>query len=183
MKTGLLIVDVQNDYFAGGRCELVNPLRALDNIEQALGFFRKSAQTIVHVQHINRHNTINYFFPDTHGAEIHARLTPVKDEYLVNKKDPNCFYQTGLKEILRGQGITHLVVCGMMTHMCIDTTVRAAADLGFACILARDACATRGLSFGGRSVTAQDVQTAYLAALHGTFAEVTDVKAVVSTLK
>jgi nicotinamidase-related amidase len=60
----------------------------------------------------------------------------------------------------------------MMTHMCVDTTVRAAADLGFSCALAQDGCATRALEFGGRRVEADDVQHAYLAALNGSFASV-----------
>jgi nicotinamidase-related amidase len=60
----------------------------------------------------------------------------------------------------------------MMTHMCIDTTTRAAADLGFQCSLAHDACATRALSFRGVDVPAQSVQAAYLAGLNGLFAKV-----------
>ena len=56
--------------------------------------------------------------------------------------------------------------------MCVDTTVRAASDLGFQCTLAHDACATRNLKFGDRQVSAEDVQTAYLAALNGAFAAV-----------
>jgi len=60
----------------------------------------------------------------------------------------------------------------MMTHMCIDATTRAAADLGFECQLAHDACATRDLSFGGSKVAAGDVHTAFLASLNGAFAKV-----------
>lgn len=56
--------------------------------------------------------------------------------------------------------------------MCIDTTTRAAADLGFACLLAQDACATRALTFNGVQVPAQGVQAAYLAGLNGAFAKV-----------
>lgn len=56
--------------------------------------------------------------------------------------------------------------------MCVDTTVRAAADLGFQCALAQDGCATRTLQFAGRSVDAVDVQLAYLAALNGFYAKV-----------
>jgi nicotinamidase-related amidase len=59
-----------------------------------------------------------------------------------------------------------------MTHMCIDTTTRAAADLGFSCLLAHDACSTRALSFKGVQVPAENVQAAYLAALNGPFAKV-----------
>jgi nicotinamidase-related amidase len=60
----------------------------------------------------------------------------------------------------------------MMTHMCVDTTTRAAADLGFNCVLAHDACATRDLMFGDKNVCAADVQTSYIAAIDGTFASV-----------
>jgi nicotinamidase-related amidase len=64
------------------------------------------------------------------------------------------------------------VIAGMMTHMCIDTTTRAATDLGFSCSLAHDACATRALTFKGVHVPAESVQAAYLAALNGLFAKV-----------
>ena len=91
---------------------------------------------------------------------------------MIVKHFPNSFRETGLLDALRVVGATELVVAGMMTHMCVDTTVRAAADLGFACQLAGDACATRDLQFGGEVVKARDVQLAYLAALNGSFASV-----------
>ncbi|HET9576720.1 MAG TPA: isochorismatase family protein [Usitatibacter sp.] len=85
---------------------------------------------------------------------------------------PNSFRETELLAHLRGNDISRLVIAGMMTHMCIDTTTRAAADLGFACLLAQDACATRALTFNGVQVPAQGVQAAYLAGLNGAFAKV-----------
>ena len=75
-------------------------------------------------------------------------------------------------EALRAAEVSKLVIAGMMTHMCVDTTVRAAADLGFACTVAHDACATRDLAFGGQSVPASAVQAAYMAALNGSFGSV-----------
>ena len=60
----------------------------------------------------------------------------------------------------------------MMTHMCVDTTVRAAFDLGYECIVAGDGCAAKALSFENRTVNASDVQSSFLAALNGTFARV-----------
>jgi len=85
-------------------------------------------------------------------------------------------------EPLKKMGVTRLVICGMMTHMCIDTTTRAAADLGFTCRLAHDACAARSLAFGGATVPAGQVHAAFLAALDETFAEVLSVAAVCSSL-
>jgi nicotinamidase-related amidase len=76
---------------------------------------------------------------------------------------------------LREKQVSELVICGMMTHMCVDTTVRAAFDLGFECRLAHDACATRALSFAGSTVAAADVQKAFVASLNGLFARVQSV--------
>jgi nicotinamidase-related amidase len=64
----------------------------------------------------------------------------------------------------------------MMTQMCIDTSTRAACDLGFQCLFAHDACATKALLFNGVTVSAEDVQTAFMAALNGLFARVLSVE-------
>jgi len=90
---------------------------------------------------------------------------------VIVKNFPNGFRATPLLERLQALAAHQLVVAGMMTHMCIDTTVRAAFDLGFQCTLAHDACATRALSFGGTTVPAAQVHAAFVAALHGIFAD------------
>ena len=77
-----------------------------------------------------------------------------------------------MKEILEGQKIKELVVAGMMTHMCVDASVRQAADLGYKVTLLGDACATRAQSYGGESVPARQVHAAFLAALNGFYAKV-----------
>ena len=105
--------------------------------------------------------------------EIHPAVQPREGESLTVKHHPNSFRDTALLAALRAAEVSKLVVAGMMTHMCVDTTVRAAADLGFACTLAGDACATRDLVFDGERVDSHQVQLAYLAALNGSFAAVT----------
>jgi nicotinamidase-related amidase len=174
MKTALLIIDVQNDYFEGGKCELIDPLPALAKVEHVLKCFREKGGTVIHVQHVNDNGGIGYFFPDTHGVKIHDKVTPADREYLVRKNDPNCFHQTKLRDILREEGITDLVVCGMMTHMCIDTSVRAARYEGLKITLLYDACATRNLTVNGEIIPAGTVHKAFMAALNGRFAEVAD---------
>jgi nicotinamidase-related amidase len=99
-------------------------------------------------------------------------VLPASGETVITKNFPNSFRETPLLEALRAADVGTLVIAGMMTHMCVDTTVRAAADLGFACTLAHDACATRDLAFGGQNVAAAAVQAAYMAALNGSFANV-----------
>ena len=74
--------------------------------------------------------------------------------------------------MLKRAGIEELVLAGMMTHMCVDASVRQAADLGYKVTLLGDACATRAQSYGGESVPARQVHAAFLAALNGFYAKV-----------
>ena len=172
MATALLIVDIQNDYFPGGAMENVGAVAAAGNAARLLAAFREKSQPVVHVQHIAKRAGATFFLPGTPGAEIHESVRPASGEPVFQKHFPNSFRETGVLAHLRAHDISRLVIAGMMTHMCIDTTTRAAADLGFTCLLAHDACATRALTFDGVQVTAQDVQAAYLAGLNGPFAKV-----------
>ncbi len=168
----LLIIDIQNDYFSGGKAELVNPEAALTNAVELRDLFRKNNFPIIYVQHINESEGAKFFIPDTDGVNIHAKLTPQAGEHLVIKHFPNSFHKTNLYEIIQQSQITELVVCGMMTHMCIDTTVRAAKDFGLPVTLVSDACATKDLEFDGTKVSAACVQMAFMSALSGMFAKV-----------
>lgn len=172
MTTALLLVDIQNDYFPGGAMEVVGATEATIQAAKLLAAFRAKSLPVVHVRHIAARPGATFFLPGTSGAEIHPSVRPEADEPVFQKHFPNSFRETRLLEHLHGAGISRLVVAGMMTHMCIDTTVRAAVDLGFACSLAHDACATRSLSFNGVQLPAETVQVAYLAALDGLFAKV-----------
>ena len=172
MSDVLVIIDIQNDYFPGGAMELEGALAAGQAAAGVLARFRAASLPVVHVRHENLRPGATFFLPGTSGAEIHPSNAPLPGEPVVLKHFPSSFRDTGLLELLRGLSATRLTVCGMMTHMCVDTTVRAAFDLGFAVRLVADACATRELSFAGRSVAAADVQTAYLAALGAVFAQV-----------
>jgi nicotinamidase-related amidase len=170
-----LIIDIQNDYFPGGAMELVGSLEAGTRAKKLLEAFRRKALPVIHVQHIATHAGATFFLPDTRGAAIHESVLPVEGEPVFQKHFPNSFRGTPLLEHLRGREITRLVIAGMMTHMCIDTSTRAAADLGFECFLAHDACATRVQSFKGVTVPAESVHAAFLAAVDGVFAKVLSV--------
>jgi nicotinamidase-related amidase len=172
MTKALVLIDLQNDYFPGGRMELVGATEAVERAAGLLEAFRGRSLPVIHVQHLAKRPGATFFVPGTPGVEIHAAVRPRDGERVVVKHFPSAFRETDLEAALRALGASEVVVAGMMTHMCVDTTVRAAADLGFTCSLAQDACATRDLAFGDRKVAAQDVQTAYLAALNGSFAGV-----------
>jgi len=172
MTRALLIVDIQNDYFPGGKMELEGSDQASQRAKQLLAAFRDRHLPVIHVQHLAIQPNATFFLPNTEGAVIHANVTPVAGETLIQKHFPNSFRDTPLLDHLRKAGIKDLIIAGMMTHMCIDATTRAAFDAGFTCSLAHDACATRSLSFGDRKVPAEQVQTSFLSALNGVYASV-----------
>jgi nicotinamidase-related amidase len=182
MNQALLLVDIQNDYFPGGAMELVGSVEAGAQAGGLLHIFRQKSLPVIHVQHISTRQGATFFLPDTKGVQIHESVAPIDGEIVFQKNFPNSFRETPLRDYLHRQQITQLVIAGMMTHMCIDTTTRAAADLGFQCLLAHDACAAKSLSFGGATVSAEHVQRAFLAALNGLFAKVLSVEEVCSTL-
>jgi nicotinamidase-related amidase len=182
MNQALIMVDIQNDYFPGGAMELVGSVTAGGQAAELLHAFRRKGLSIIHLQHISLRPGATFFLPNTEGVRHHSCVAPLEEERVFQKNYPNGFRETPLLSHLHQHQISTLVIAGMMTHMCIDTTTRAAFDLGFQCLLAHDACATKALSFDGATVPAEQVQTAYLAAIHGLFAKVLKVKDVCSTL-
>lgn len=182
MSIALLVIDIQNDYFPGGAMELVGSSEAGTRAGKLIEAFRGKSLPVIHVQHISTRPGASFFVPGTTGVEIHPSVAPRDDEIIIRKNFPNSFRDTPLLQHLRDDKITRLVIAGMMTHMCIDSTVRAAGDLGFECVLAHDACATRALSFGGTTVPAETVHGAFLAALNGLFARVQAVDEVCAAL-
>lgn len=172
MNTALLIVEVQNDYFPNGRIPLERSLEAAAKIETALHSFREKKKPVIHVQHISTHPDASYFLPCTKGAEFHSTVHPLKSEAIIKKHYPNSFKDTNLLNHLIKNQINHLVICGMMTHLSIDATVRAAYDLGFTCTVLADACAARQLEFNHAAISEQNVSNAFLAAFQPSYANV-----------
>lgn len=171
MKKALLIIDVQNDYFPNGACELYQSKQALEKIKSLLSHFRKNELPVYFIQHI-ADKTASFFVPDTEGAEIHEAIAPLASEKVIIKHFPNSFFETPLQEELEKDSVTELIVCGMMTHMCVDTTVRTAKDFGYPVTLISDACATKDLELNNKRIPAQIVQDVYMASLHPKFANV-----------
>lgn len=182
MKQSLIMVDIQNDYFPGGKMELAGMEAAARNAQRALEMFRTKNMPIFHIQHLSNRPGATFFLPETHGAEIHESLAPQSGEPVIQKHFPNCFMATSLQDQLSGLGVEEIIFCGAMSHMCIDTTVRAAFDLGFHCLVVSDACATRNLEFGGITIEASQVHAAFMAALSAPFAQVIEVNSLESLL-
>jgi nicotinamidase-related amidase len=166
MKTALLIIDIQNDYFEDGTMTLIESEKTAENAKLLLDKFRSEKSPIIHIQHIATRPTATFFLPNTKGAEIYNSVKPLKTEKTIIKHFPNSFRETELLDYLKSKNITNLVICGMMTHMCVDATTRAAKDFGFSCTLIGDACTTKDLDINGETVKAKDVHNDFLAALN-----------------
>ena len=152
--TTLLIIDIQDFYFPGGRSALVEPEKAAVNAAKLLEYFRKEHLPVIHV----RHNSET-------GGNINDIVKPLSGEKVFSKDEVNCFVGTGLNDYLKTIKTDTLVICGMQTHMCVEAAVRAATDLGYKCILVHDACATKDLKFGDIVIKSADVHYSTLATL------------------
>ena len=172
MKTVLILVDIQNDYFTGGRMELVEMQQAAKKAGELLSDFRRRSWPTFHIQHIAAQKGATFFLPETEGVALHESIQPQGDELVIQKHFPNSFRETSLLQELESHDVKKLVICGAMSHMCIDATTRAAADHCFDCTVVQDACATRDLEFGGKTIAATDVHGSFMAALGSAYARV-----------
>jgi nicotinamidase-related amidase len=181
MNNCLILIDLQNDYFPGGIMELVGIEEAAANARILLNIIRKTKSSVIHIQHISDRPGATFFLSETHGAKISQMVTPIGDEPVVIKNFPNSFRSTSLLERLKKEKPDNLVICGAMSHMCIDATTRAAFDLGFNCIVAEDACATKNLIFKGKTIKASDVHASFMAALSGPYAKVISTREIIES--
>lgn len=172
MNTALLLIDIQNDYFPGGRMPLEKSTEACQKSQEVLQIFRAKQLPVIHVQHISTRPDAVHFLPCTKGVEFHPTMQPSKNEIVIKKHYPNSFKDTPLLTHLTKNQVDRLIIAGMMTHLCVDATARAAYDFGLSCTVLHDACATKSLEFNNMVIPAQTVHSAFLAALQPLYASV-----------
>ena len=167
MTQALMIIDVQNDYFPDGKYPLNNTEQTLQKTLKLQNYFRQKQLPIIYIQHINPDPNAVFFVNNSFGSQLHAKLLPIikPNEMIIQKAYPNSFYQTQLQEKLERLGIKQLVICGMMSHMCVDSTTRCAFELNYQPILIHDACTTRDLDFNGNIIPSKDVHNSFMSAL------------------
>ena len=173
MKKALVVIDMQHDNFADSSMTTQESQAMIAHTNQLIAWAKSRHYPLYMVQHISTRDGASDFLSDTEGAKIHPDITQAQSTLIV-KHYPSSFRETKLQEHLDQEGITTLIVSGAMTHMCIDTTVRAGADLGYTITLVEDACFTKDLEFDGNTISAKAVQTSYMAALDGTFCQIVD---------
>lgn len=171
MKSALILIDIQNDYFPGGKNELYHSEQAGICARKVLNYYRKNNLPIFFIQHASGPLS-DFFVPNTEGVNIHPCVAPLADEKVIIKHTPSSFLGTTLLKELQKLEITNLVLAGMMSHMCVDTTVRAASDLGFTNTLLKDACTTCDMVWQDIRIPAETVHNTFMGSLDGYFAKV-----------
>ncbi len=143
MTKALLVIDLQNDYFPGGKFPLWNTAAILESIEQAIARANAQGVPVIHVQHIARGGLAPFFNEGTSGADIHPRiLAAAPGAPVVVKEFADSFEQTNLEETLTTLGVTDLLVCGMMTQNCVTHTAISKAAEKYNVTILPDCCTT-----------------------------------------
>lgn len=176
-KTSLIQIDIQNDYFPDGKWPVDNMIAAGNNSAKLLKDARQRGLHIIHVRHEIAGKDAPFFQPGSQGADIHASVQPLSTETVILKNYPNSFRDTSLLAQLQQHSIEHVVICGAMSQMCIDSTSRAAADNGYQVTVIDDACAAKDVAFEDQIIPAATVHATIMGALSGTFASVMKTKA------
>lgn len=171
-RHALIVIDIQNDYFPGGKWPLEGVEAAADNAAQVLAAARARNDLVVHVRHEFESADAPFFTPGSEGAQIHPKAENQANEPVVLKHKVNAFLDTELKALLDDHHVSAITLVGSMSHMCIDAAARAAADFGYATTVIHDACATRALVFNDMTVPAEQVHAAYMASLAFGYAQV-----------
>lgn len=181
-QSALLLIDIQNDYFPsfdGSKMPLPNMDAATANAADLLSASREAGVKVIHVKHVMTSDAAPFFHPGTKGAELHDSVAPTVEESIIEKARPNSFVGTALEQLLREDQIERLFICGAMSQMCVDATVRAAVDLGFKVTVADDACAAADITYRSVNVSAAMVHASIMAPLASSYAEVRPTSAVI----
>jgi nicotinamidase-related amidase len=171
-KQAIIVVDIQNDYFSGGKWILSGVDAAADNAARVIAEARRRGDTVIHIRHETPSENAPFFVPGSPGAQLHPKAKNAPGELVIVKHYMNPFRETELLRALEKKGVENVVVVGNMSHMCIDAVTRASDDYGFKTTVIHDACATHDLEFNGVTVPAVQVHAAFMAALSFGYATV-----------
>jgi nicotinamidase-related amidase len=137
--SAVIIIDVQNDMFNS-----VNPVyrseELLATLNRLLAKARAAYIPVLYVQHNEKEG-----YPlqsNTCGWQIQQAIAPQEGELIIQKRYPDSFQETTLQDELQSRGIKKLIVAGLQTDYCIDTTCRRAFSLGYEVILVKDGHST-----------------------------------------
>jgi len=160
MKRALLVIDVQNVYFAG-KLLITYPSGSLDNILKAMAAAHEHGVLVAVIKHRILHDS-PFFSAGSSEWELHPEIAGQPRNILIEKTLPGSFTGTELETWLQANKIDTVVISGYMTQMCCDTTARQAFHRGYKVEFLSDATGTLGFSNNAGSVTAEELHTAIL---------------------
>ncbi|GEN45721.1 cysteine hydrolase family protein [Alkalibacillus haloalkaliphilus] len=138
-KKALLIIDVQNGMFQEENV-VYRGNQLLENLKTVISQARSSKVPIFYVQHnAPTGKPLEY---GSHGWEVHPDITPENGDVIIQKSTPDSFFKTNLDQELKNHKIAHLVVAGIQTEVCVDTTCRRAFSEGYKVTLVSDTHST-----------------------------------------
>lgn len=140
-NTALLVIDVQWDYWKL-KLPQVPPASLLFKLKTLIHFCRSRKIKVVYIKHISHSSRSIFFQEETEGAEIMEEIKPLEEETVITKHTPGAFFNTNLHEMLREKEIENLILTGMRTEHCCDTTTREAHALGYRNYFISDCTAT-----------------------------------------
>lgn len=138
MTTALLIIDVQTA-LCSGAYEAYDSKRVIDRINLVSVKARAVGAPVIVIQHESQGGSLEY---GTEGWELAAGLTVLPTDILIGKKATDSFHQTELQNVLQAHSVTSLVICGLQSEFCVDTTTRRALALGYPVVLVSDGHST-----------------------------------------
>ncbi|KAI7873327.1 Isochorismatase-like protein [Mucor mucedo] len=174
-QEALIVVDVQNDYFPGGKLVNSRPVETAEACAQLIHKFRQEGKEVVFIQHFMKdylETTYPFLLKNTRGSEIHTSVQPLATEKIITKNESSSFVGTDLKQYLVSKGIKRLVVVGMMIHNCVNATVYSGVEEGFPCIVVEEAVDTMDQEYNGELVKAQDIKKAFLTGIQFAYSTV-----------
>jgi len=137
-KTAFMIIDVQEAMYSYSNKYPFQGTQVLDNIKVLLEKARATGTPVVYIQHTDA----DEYEKGTPTWQICAEIKPMDGEAIVEKPTWDAFHKTNLNEVLQGLGITKLIIAGMQTEFCVDTTCRRTFSMGYDAILVEDAHTT-----------------------------------------
>ncbi|MFD2261774.1 cysteine hydrolase family protein [Lacibacterium aquatile] len=171
MAIALIPIDVQQGFDYPGWPRRNNPDMEA-NGQKLLAFWRGKGWPILHVRHdsVEPDSTLR---PDHPGNGFRPGFAPQRYEPVIGKSVNSAFIGTDLDLRLRRLGIEKIVLFGISTDMCVSTTTRMAANLGYKVTLVGDACFCFDLKDEtGETIPAEEIHRAHLATLRHEFATV-----------
>lgn len=170
-QLALLLIDIQqgmDDPYWGPR----NNPDAEANAAKVLHAFREASLPVLHVHHCSTRPQ-SPLYPDKPGVAVKQEVAPLDSEPVFTKTVNSAFIGTPLQSWLEEHNINRVVIAGLTTNHCVDTSTRMAGNLGFNPILIGDACATNDrVGPDGRVWDADTIHAISLTNLHDEFATI-----------